>query len=117
MRRDSTSPALDEGQLLTTLIAFKKGDFSVRMPVTHVGVAGKIADTLNDIVEMNTKLADDLARVGNVVGKQGRITQRVAPAAGGGQWPGCVEAVNNLIGDLRALSGRRRTVTCRKECH
>ena len=38
--------------LLKTLVAFKNGDFSVRLPGEWTGEAGKIADTLNDIIEL-----------------------------------------------------------------
>src|SRR6476620_8905529 len=70
--------SLDTHLLLKTLIAFKKGDFSVRLPVTEVGIAGKIADTLNEIFELNDNLANELDRISNVVGKEGKITQRAS---------------------------------------
>jgi hypothetical protein len=40
-------------QLLKTLVAVKKGDFSVRLPIEYTGMAGKIADTLNDVTDLN----------------------------------------------------------------
>ncbi len=43
-------------------MAVKRGDFSVRMPVDKTGTAGKVADTLNDIIEMNERLAAELER-------------------------------------------------------
>ena len=49
----NASDTLDTRQLLKVLMAVKKGDFSLRMPVEHTGVAGKIADTLNDIIDLN----------------------------------------------------------------
>jgi hypothetical protein len=42
---------LDAKLLLSTLMALKKGDFTARMPSDWTGVSGKIADTLNDIIE------------------------------------------------------------------
>ena len=54
---------VDHKLLLTTLLAVKKGDFSVRMPVDHTGVAGKIYDTLNDIIELEQRTAHELARI------------------------------------------------------
>src|SRR5579885_3322161 len=92
---------LDAGLLLRTLVAFQKGDFSVRMPVDQTGVAGKIADTLNAIFENNDRMCEEFGRISNAVGKEGRITQRAsigAPAGGG--WAACVDSVNELIGDL-----------------
>ena len=40
----------DNKQLLSALIAFKRGDFSVRLPDDWTGVAGKIADTFNEVI-------------------------------------------------------------------
>src|SRR5687767_10339699 len=67
---------LDLDRLLTVLMAVKKGDLSARLPDNKVGTAGKIADTLNDLIELNQKLAGELHRLSNVVGKEGRIAQR-----------------------------------------
>ena len=47
---------LDPKELLRTLVAVKKGDFTVRMPSDQTGIAGKIADTLNDMIEMNERM-------------------------------------------------------------
>ena len=44
---------LYEAVLLGVLTDVKNGDFSVRMPLEWTGVAGKIADTLNDVIAAN----------------------------------------------------------------
>ena len=49
-----------ERLLLRALTSMKKGDFSVRMPVEFVGVQGKIADTLNDILDLNERTASEI---------------------------------------------------------
>src|SRR5215468_6348164 len=59
----SAQDALDTRTLLKTLIAFKDGDFSARLPVDRVGTAGKIADTLNEIFKLNERLASEFARI------------------------------------------------------
>ncbi|HEX6607767.1 MAG TPA: HAMP domain-containing protein, partial [Chloroflexia bacterium] len=94
------SDPIDAKQLLRVLMAVKKGDFSVRMPSDETGIAGKIADTLNDIIEMNERLTTELARVGTVVGHEGKITQRASLGDAGGGWAASVQAVNGLIGGL-----------------
>src|SRR6266536_335328 len=91
---------LDSKQLLKVLMAVKKGDFSVRMPIEYTGVAGKIADTLNDIIDLNQRMADEFARISTVVGKEGRIAQRASLGVPGGSWSACVDSVNMLITDL-----------------
>src|SRR6202047_1728372 len=100
MRQVPVAEILDANQVLAALFAFKKGDFSVRLPVNQVGLAGKIADVLNDIFELNENMANELARISTAVGKEGRIGQRASLAAGAGEWASCVESVNSLISDL-----------------
>ncbi|PLS79563.1 MAG: hypothetical protein CYG59_13090, partial [Chloroflexi bacterium] len=91
---------LDQKQLLRVLMAVKKGDFSVRMPEDLTGTAGKIADTLNDIIELNQNMTTEFTRISTVVGKQGKTTERVTLGASGGSWATCIEAVNTLTTDL-----------------
>ncbi len=91
---------LDAKKLLSALSAFKKGDFSVRLPIEWTGVAGKIADAFNEIVDRNDRLSDELARLSRVVGKEGRIGERAELSDFTGAWASSVESVNDLIGDL-----------------
>jgi len=95
-----TSEILDRGRLLKVLRAFRNGDFSVRLPLDLVGIDGEIAEAFNDAVEMNESIAEEFARIRDVVGKEGQIGQRVKLTAAKGSWSGCVESVNTLIGDL-----------------
>src|SRR2546430_17173194 len=69
---------LDVRQLLAALMAFKRGDFSARLPDDWTGVSGKIADTFNAVIETNERLTQELERIVNEVGKAGRITQRAS---------------------------------------
>ncbi|MCC5655658.1 HAMP domain-containing protein [Nostoc sp. XA010] len=98
LTRDSDN--LDLNQLLRTLNAVKQGDFSARMPIDHTGMAGKIADTLNDIIYQNERMAAELQRIGNVVGKEGKIADRASLGDVRGSWSDCVTSVNTLITDL-----------------
>ncbi|HET7600491.1 MAG TPA: HAMP domain-containing protein, partial [Gemmatimonadales bacterium] len=92
--------ALDTDQLLAVLTAVRRGDFSARMPSGHTGVTGKIADTLNEIIELNHGMAKELERVSQRVGKEGKIAQRAALHGAAGSWAASVESVNTLIADL-----------------
>ena len=65
-----TPAALDQRALLSALKAVAAGDFSVRLPGDWTGLDGKIADTFNEIVAANQKMAEELERVGQVVGKR-----------------------------------------------
>ncbi len=91
---------LDTKLLLSTLVAVKNGDFSVRLPVEWTGINGKIADAFNDIIEVNAKMAKELERVSKVVGKEGRLTQRASLGNSSGAWMGMIESVNSLVSDL-----------------
>jgi HAMP domain-containing protein/CheY-like chemotaxis protein/signal transduction histidine kinase len=91
---------LDTRTLLNTLVAFQKGDFSARLPVDQTGTTGKIADTINQIFEMNSRMRDELARLSKTVGKEGRISERAALSEARGDWTVCVNSLNELIGDL-----------------
>ena len=66
-----------EYELLAALQAMRAGDFSVRMAGDQAGVRGKIADTFNEIVAANQRMAQQLERVGQVVGREGKTRQRV----------------------------------------
>ena len=94
------SDTLDPRVLLAALTALKKGDFSVRMPSDLTGMNGKIADTLNEIIENSEQMAGSIASVSRVVGRDGRLLQRAAPSQAGGGWATIVNSVNTLIDDL-----------------
>jgi HAMP domain-containing protein/signal transduction histidine kinase/DNA-binding response OmpR family regulator len=100
MQSQFVTDALDTSTLLKTLIAFKDGDFSARLPVDQTGVAGKIADTLNEIFKLNERMASEFARISSAVGKEGKINQRAGLGSASGRWAECLESVNGLIGDL-----------------
>jgi HAMP domain-containing protein/signal transduction histidine kinase/CheY-like chemotaxis protein len=92
--------ALDTTALLAALIALKKGDCSVRLPMHWTGVAGKVADTFNQVVELNERMALELERLSRVVGKEGKLTQRASLGDVSGSWRDSVTCVNALIDDL-----------------
>jgi HAMP domain-containing protein/CheY-like chemotaxis protein/signal transduction histidine kinase len=96
---DLTSPK-ELQELLQSLRAMRAGDFSVRMGVEHEGVLGKIADTFNDIVASNERMAQQLERVGEVVGREGKTRHRVKFGVSHGAWGEMESSVNTLIDDL-----------------
>lgn len=103
---------LDQRELLTVLTAYKKGDFTVRLPLDWTGTAGKIADTLNDAIALNQQLTDELSRIRRVVGSEGKVTERAVLGGAGGDWRSCVDAVNGLVeGMALPTTEVRRVVT------
>lgn len=97
---NSEHHGMDSKLLLKTLIAFKQGDFTARMPSDLTGVEGKIADTLNDIIAMTERTADNFARVSQVVGKGGKTDIRLSVYDLKGSWLNLIESSNALIEDL-----------------
>jgi HAMP domain-containing protein/signal transduction histidine kinase/DNA-binding response OmpR family regulator len=91
---------LDKTTLLAALLAFKGGDFSIRLPIGFEGMDGKIADAFNDVIERNERMSKELERLSRVVGKEGKISQRAEMGEVTGAWKESVESVNALIGDL-----------------
>src|SRR5476649_2928374 len=87
-------------ELLHALQAMRSGDFSVRMTGDHLGIEGKIADTFNEIVAANERMAQQLERVGQVVGREGKTRQRVRFGLASGSWADMESSVNTLIDDL-----------------
>ena len=90
----------DARVLLEVLLAMRQGDFSVRMRSDLTGVTGKIADTLNDIIAANEKMAAQLENVGQVVGRDGRTSTRVRFGLANGAWADMEGSINTLIDDL-----------------
>jgi HAMP domain-containing protein/CheY-like chemotaxis protein len=91
---------VDLTAILTSLQSMRDGDFSVRLPGTWVGLAGKVADTFNDIVSANQHMAEELKRLGQVVGKQGMTRERARFHESRGAWGEMEVSVNTLVEDL-----------------
>src|SRR5437867_22243 len=91
---------IDLKQFLNALIAFKRGNFSVRLPADWTGLAGKVADTFNEVIAINERMSRELERIGRVVGKEGRIGQRISLGVVSEGWADSIGCINTLIGDL-----------------
>ena len=96
--------------LLGVLSDVKAGDFTARMPVHWTGMGGKVADRLNEIIGANQALGTELERVSRVVGKEGKLSQRVSFMGTEQVWGGCIESVNSLIEDLVRPSNEMQRV-------
>ena len=86
--------------LLVALTSLRKGDASARLPSHWTGTAGKVADVFNDVVEQNANMAEELVRLRQVVGKEGKLKQRASLRESRGFWGESVECINSLIDDL-----------------
>src|SRR5690348_3716928 len=96
----ATAPELDLKKLLRALQSARDGDFSVRLAPDQTGLAGKIADTFNELVSSNQRLCQELERAGQMVGKEGKTRVRIASERRSGAWGAMESSVNTLIDDL-----------------
>ncbi len=98
--QEPPAQSLDTTAILAALTNLKKGNFSYRLPSDWVGVAGKVADAFNDVIERNERMANELERMSRVVGKEGKLTQRATLGDVSGSWADAIDSVNTLIDDL-----------------
>ena len=99
-KEDGVEIPLDHRELLHALQRVRDGDFSARLPGDWTGLGGKIADTFNEIVATNGRMARELEGVGKVLGKEGKTRQRVNFGRPFGAWGEMEASVNTLITDL-----------------
>src|SRR5690242_5762183 len=98
-RHDSGSDARVLGALAEALGRVRVGDFTVRLPRWD-GPAGEVSDAFNAVVAIQERRNRDLLRIGRVVGREGRMTERVDIEDYQGAWVDGISAVNELIDDL-----------------
>src|SRR5437867_3057439 len=99
-QKQQPTDRVDETRLLEVLTALRHGNFAPRLPLKWTGVGGKVADTVNEIMEANQRLARELERLARLVGKEGKIGHRAPIGDFTGLWASSVESVNTLVGDL-----------------
>jgi HAMP domain-containing protein/signal transduction histidine kinase/PleD family two-component response regulator len=90
--------ALEE--ILRVLTAARDGDFSIRLRARRRDVIGDVQQRCNELIALNGRMAKELARVSRVIGREGRMTERVSLGTVDGAWNETVESVNAMIDDL-----------------
>ncbi|TMJ20651.1 MAG: response regulator [Alphaproteobacteria bacterium] len=86
--------------LLTALRAFRRGDFSVRLPDDLPGQDGEIAQLFNEVVTLEEQMTEEFERLSLVVGKEGKISQRGRVRGATGGWEANLRSINELIEDM-----------------
>jgi HAMP domain-containing protein/signal transduction histidine kinase/DNA-binding response OmpR family regulator len=86
--------------ILMALTALRRGDATVRLPVTGEGAFGRVSEVFNELVEQSATLAEEVSRLSQVVGKEGKLKRRAALPGARGFWAESVECMNALIDDL-----------------
>jgi signal transduction histidine kinase/HAMP domain-containing protein/ActR/RegA family two-component response regulator len=96
-----TDPAGDAlaVELAQAIREVRLGNFDVRM-VTRDGAAGEVVDEFNALVALQDRRNRDLLRISRVVGREGRMLERLSEESYDGAWAEGIRAVNALIDDL-----------------
>ncbi|WP_078871336.1 HAMP domain-containing protein [Streptomyces caatingaensis] len=87
-------------RLLTALEAMRDGNFRKRLTVSGDGVMSEIAAVFNEVADRNLQLTGELARVRRVVGREGKLTERLEVGGCEGAWAAAIDASNALVDDL-----------------
>src|SRR5947209_3210485 len=87
-------------RLEQALQAAATGDFSVRLPAKRKDRIGRVEAAYNALAERNAALEAELVRVAQIIGREGRMTERAHLDQADGAWATSVDSVNGLIDDL-----------------
>ncbi|HEY3505134.1 MAG TPA: HAMP domain-containing protein [Actinocatenispora sp.] len=86
-------------ELADVLTRFRRGDFNVRL-TRRSGLAGDVADRFNEVVAVHRRSTREVRRICRVVGREGRLTERLDHEALDGGWQETAGSINELIDDL-----------------
>ncbi|MET4925372.1 HAMP domain-containing protein [Streptomyces sp. PSRA5] len=87
-------------RLLTALVAMRDGNFRKRLTVSGDDVMAEISAVFNEVADRNLHLTGELARVRRMVGREGKLTERLETGACEGSWASAIDASNALVDDL-----------------
>ncbi|MEV6195865.1 HAMP domain-containing protein [Streptomyces sp. NPDC051920] len=87
-------------RLLAALVSMRDGNFRKRLTVSGDGVMSEISAVFNEVADRNLHLTGELSRVRRVVGREGKLTERLEAGAGDGAWAAAIDASNALVDDL-----------------
>ncbi|MFF0300379.1 HAMP domain-containing protein [Streptomyces sp. NPDC004562] len=87
-------------RLLAALVSMRDGNFRKRLTVSGDGVMSEIAAVFNEVADRNLHLTGELARVRRMVGREGKLTERLETGACEGSWAAAVDNSNALVDDL-----------------
>jgi HAMP domain len=93
------APARSE-RILASMLAFRDGDFTVRLPTNWSGTDGRIAGAFNQALRNEDRIAQEMTRLSMTVGEEGRLKQRMSLPGAIGGWATTVNSLNTLLDDL-----------------
>ncbi|MET9825230.1 MULTISPECIES: HAMP domain-containing protein [Streptomyces] len=87
-------------RLLAALVSMREGNFRRRLTVSGDGVMSEIAAVFNEVADRNLHLTGELTRVRRMVGREGKLTERLETGACEGSWAAAIDHSNALVDDL-----------------
>ncbi|MFI5977076.1 HAMP domain-containing protein [Streptomyces sp. NPDC051452] len=87
-------------RLLAALVSMRDGNFRKRLTVSGDGVMSEIAAVFNEVADRNLHLTGELSRVRRMVGREGKLTERLETGASEGSWATAIDNSNALVDDL-----------------
>src|SRR5882757_7762149 len=85
--------------LVSAIQEVQRGNFGTRLP-RGSGLVGEVSELFNELVVLLERRNRDLLRISRVVGREGRMSERLDEDAVDGSWTEGAHAVNSLIDDL-----------------
>nr|WP_210576807.1 ATP-binding protein [Streptomyces sp. GESEQ-4] len=87
-------------RLLAALVSMRDGNFRKRLTVSGDGVMSEIAAVFNEVADRNLHLTGELSRVRRMVGREGKLTERLESGPCEGSWAAAIDHSNALVDDL-----------------
>ena len=96
-----TTTSHDPGlvDVLNVLASLCAGDFTARAEPRE-GLSGQVAERVNQLATLQERRTRELVRASRVIGREGRVAERLDEVGSEGEWSTGAAAVNSLIDDL-----------------
>ena len=104
---DNFAAARSGADLWASMLAFRDGDFSARLPTNWSGTDGRIAEAFNQALRHEDRIAREVTRLSTTVGEAGRLKQRMSLPGAIGGWATKVNSLNTLLDDFRCGPQRK----------
>ncbi|WP_326596212.1 HAMP domain-containing protein [Streptomyces sp. NBC_01803] len=87
-------------RLLSALESMRDGNLRKRLTVAGDGPMAEIAAVYNEVADRNLHVTGQIARVRRVVGREGKLTERMETGLCEGAWSKAIDDANELVEDL-----------------
>jgi HAMP domain-containing protein/signal transduction histidine kinase/CheY-like chemotaxis protein len=90
----------NEKEWLQILTNIKNGNLTLRLPVAGSDVEARLCEAINDIVSLNEVMMNEFTRASRIIGRQGKLNQRIELTGTKGMWNDGIQSLNTLIDNL-----------------